>query len=257
MNSNKLRELFYNHEGKLIHKWDHYFEIYEKYFSKYVGKEVNMLEIGVSHGGSLQLWKKYFGDKVNVYAIDVNPQCKKLEEERVKIFIGSQSDKLFLQQVIKELPDLDIVIDDGGHTMTQQIVSFENLYLKVKEGGLYLVEDTHTSYWDEFHGGLKKENTFIEYSKNLIDSGHVPDKGKIIINEITKHINGISFYDSIVVFEKLKRAKHFHIRKGTEMIELSNAIDPAELKKASLLMKIKAILFGKIDTFKANDRGKI
>lgn len=89
MSHNKLRELFYAHEGKLIHKWNHYFDIYERYFSKYIGKEVNILEIGISHGGSLQLWKKYFGDKVNVYAIDINSECKKLEEERVKIFIGS------------------------------------------------------------------------------------------------------------------------------------------------------------------------
>jgi hypothetical protein len=120
------------------------------------------------------------------------------------------------------VPDLDIVIDDGGHTMDQQIVSFENLYLKVREGGIYLVEDTHTSYWHEFHGGLKKADTFIEYSKNLIDSlhkGHVPDKKEIVINEITKHINGILFYDSIVVFEKVLRPQPFNIRKGIEMIE--------------------------------------
>lgn len=257
MGYNKLRELFYNHEGKLIHKWDHYFDIYEKYFCKYIGKELNILEIGISHGGSLQLWKKYFGDKVNVYAIDINSECKKLEEERVKIFIGSQSDGLFLQEVLSELPELDIILDDGGHTMNQQIVSFENLYMKVKEEGLYIVEDTHTSYWHEFHGGIKKANSFIEYSKNLIDSlyqGHIDDKRKIVINEITEHINCISFYDSVVVFEKQKRPQPFHIRKGNEMIK---AYSPTELKKPSLLMKIKAMFFKKVDTFKINDKGKL
>lgn len=257
MNSGKLRELFYNHEGKLIHKWDHYFDIYEKYFSKYIGKEINILEIGISHGGSLQLWKKYFGDKVNIYAIDINPECKKLEEERIKIFIGSQEDQLFLQQVANEIPGLDIIIDDGGHTMNQQIISFENLFLKVNEGGLYLVEDTHTSYWYEFHGGLKSPNSFIEYSKNLVDSlyeGHVPDKRKIQINEITHHITAISFYDSIVVFQKQKRPQPFHIRKGTETIE---PYQPTELRKASLLMKIRQRLYGKIDTFRKNDKGRI
>jgi len=257
MDSSRFRELFYSHEGKLIHKWDHYFDIYEKYFSKYVGQQINILEIGISHGGSLQLWKKYFGDKVNVYAIDILPQCKDLEEERVKIFIGSQEDELFLRQVAQELPDLDIVLDDGGHTMKQQIVSFENLYLKVKEGGLYLVEDTHTSYWYEFHGGLKKAGTFIEYSKNLIDSlydGHIPDKKKIQINEITKHINGISFYDSIVVFEKQLRPEPFHIKKGTETIGRN---EPTSLRKPSLLMRCKERIFGKIDMYKVNDRGKL
>ena len=126
MQESKLRALFYNHEGKQIHKWDHYFDIYERFFSKYICAEINLLEIGISHGGSLQLWKKYFGDKVNVYAIDINPECKKLEEERVKIFIGSQEDPQFLQQVASTSPAMDIIIDDDGHTMKQQIVSFEN-----------------------------------------------------------------------------------------------------------------------------------
>jgi 23S rRNA U2552 (ribose-2'-O)-methylase RlmE/FtsJ len=257
MTENKLRELFYNHEGNLIHKWDHYFDIYEKYFARYIGKEINILEIGISHGGSLQLWKKYFGIKANIYAIDINPQCKMFEEEKVKIFIGSQEDELFLQKVLQELPDMDIIIDDGGHTMNQQIISFENLYLKVKEGGVYLVEDTHTSYWDNFHGGLKKKNTFIEYSKNFIDSlyeGHISEKKRLQINEITKHILSISFYDSIVVFEKKKRPDPFHIRKGTETIESYN---PTEHKKPSLLKKIKNLFFEKSDTFKLNDRGKL
>jgi len=77
MKSSTIREIFYDHTGNLIHKWDHYFDIYEKYFSKYRGQEINILEIGISHGGSLQLWKKYFGDKVHIYAVDINPECKK------------------------------------------------------------------------------------------------------------------------------------------------------------------------------------
>src|SRR3954471_20826806 len=114
MDSSRFRELFYSHEGKLIHKWDHYFDIYEKYFSKYVGQQINILEIGISHGGSLQLWKKYFGDKVNIYAIDILPQCKKIRQENTTIFIGSQSDPAFLSEVKQKIPLMDIIIDDGG-----------------------------------------------------------------------------------------------------------------------------------------------
>ena len=88
MSLKSLRELFYEHEGKLIHKWDHYFDVYERYLSSYRGQQVNLLEIGISHGGSIQLWKKYFGPKAHIYAIDVNPECKKLEEENTTIFIG-------------------------------------------------------------------------------------------------------------------------------------------------------------------------
>lgn len=258
MKDHALRDLFYQHEGRVIHKWDHYFEIYEKYFAKYKGQQLNILEIGIAHGGSLELWKKYFGDQINLYAIDVNPDCKQFEDEHTKIFIGSQSDKAFLSKVIEQLPELDIVIDDGGHTMIQQKTSFEMLYLKVKEGGLYLVEDTHTSYWYEFHGGLKKPGTFIEYSKNLIDSlyrDHIAKQEQLTLNEMTNHINGISFYDSIVVFEKLKRKEAFHIRKGNDTISYCN---PTDLKKKSLWMKIKSRLFGKeVNKFVANDRGKV
>jgi hypothetical protein len=257
MNPPTIRDLFYQHEGRLIHKWDHYFEIYDKYFSPFRGQPIHILEIGISHGGSLQLWKKYFGDTVTIYGIDINPECKKFEEEGVKVFIGSQEDVQFLDTVRAALPALDIIIDDGGHTMSQQITSFEKLFLQLKEGGIYLVEDTHTSYWHEFHGGLRKKGSFIEYSKNLIDSlyeGHVYDKRKILINEITGHMSGISFYDSIVVFEKIQRPAPYHIRKGSETIE---PYQPTTLKKPSILMKIRERFFGKVDTWQANDRGKI
>jgi hypothetical protein len=154
------------------------------------------------------------------------------------------------------MPDLDIVLDDGGHTMLQQIVSFENLYMKVKNGGLYIVEDTHTSYWHEYHGGIKKTGSFIEYSKNLVDSiyeGHITEKRKILINEITRHINSIAFYDSIVVFEKKERPAPFHIRKGTETIA---SFVPTEHKKQTLWMKLKALVSSKAHTFDINDKGK-
>src|SRR6202022_707195 len=114
--NNSLREIFDNHSARQIHKLSHYFEIYERYFSKYIDKEVVILEIGISHGGSLQMWRKYFGKKAKIFAVDINPECKKLEEENIKIFIGSQEDKYFLSKIVKEMPSPDIIIDDGGHT---------------------------------------------------------------------------------------------------------------------------------------------
>ena len=83
----------------MIHKWIHYFDIYERHFSRFRNKEVVILEIGVFQGGSLQMWKEYFGDKAKIYGVDIEPQCKTLEEENVKIFIGSQSDRNFLRNL--------------------------------------------------------------------------------------------------------------------------------------------------------------
>ena len=253
-----IRDLFYEHDENLIHKWDHYFEVYERYFSKYRGQKLNILEIGISHGGSIQLWKKYFGKDVQIFAIDINPECEKLKQENTTIFIGSQSDPVFLTAVKQKIPMMDIIIDDGGHTMDQQKISFEHLYSKVKDGGIYLIEDTHTSYWHQFHGGYKNPNSFIEYSKNMIDSlydEHVENEKKIKINDITKSINCISFFDSVVVFEKKLRKKPFHIQKGIETIK---PLLDRTLKKETLAMKVRKKLSGKkTDSFSRNSKGKL
>ena len=122
---------------------------------------------------------------------------------------------------------LDIIIDDGGHTMDQQKISFEHLFHKLKDGGIYLIEDTHTSYWYEYKGGYKSRNSFIEYSKNVIDSlyeWHIPEVSRVKSNEITKNINCVAFFDSIIVFEKKLRDKPFDIQKGNKTI--TPYIDP-------------------------------
>ncbi len=136
---NDLEKYFRSNEKRLIHKWINYFDVYERHFSKYRNKDVVILEIGVYEGGSLQMWKDYFGDKAKIFAIDLDPRCKQLEEENIVIFTGSQSDRKFLRNLRNEIPMIDIMIDDGGHMMTQQIVSFDELFDHIKEDGIYLV----------------------------------------------------------------------------------------------------------------------
>jgi cephalosporin hydroxylase len=167
---NDLEKYFKENKKRRIFKWNHYFEIYDRHFSRFRNKEIVILEIGILHGGSLQMWKEYFGPKAKIYGIDINPKCKEFEEENIKIFIGSQSDRNFLREVQKQIPAIDILIDDGGHEMEQQIVTFEELFDHVAENGVYLCEDLHTSYLPDFGGGYKKKESFIEYSKNFIDA---------------------------------------------------------------------------------------
>src|SRR5450759_589962 len=111
---NDLEKYFRKNNKRLIYKYLHYFDIYDRHFNHYRNKEVVILEIGVSQGGSLQMWKEYFGEKARIFGIDVDPRCKNLEEENIKIFIGSQSDKKFLREVKAQIPPIDILIDDGG-----------------------------------------------------------------------------------------------------------------------------------------------
>jgi cephalosporin hydroxylase len=221
---NDLEKYFRANKGRLIHKWIHYFDAYDRHFSRFRDKEIHILEIGVSQGGSLQMWKDYFGPKAKIYGIDVNPQCRELEEENIKIFIGSQSDRKFLQEVKKQIPKVDILIDDGGHTMKQQIVTFEEMFDHVKDGGVYLCEDLHTSYWLEFGGGHKRKGTFIEYSKNFIDSlnAHHSRQKSLQVDHLTEWIDSIHYYDSILVLEKKKREAPYHEQIGTPSFELNH-----------------------------------
>ena len=178
---NHLQHYFENNTGRVIHKWSHYFDVYDRHFHRFRDQEIVILEIGVSQGGSLQMWKDYFGPKAKIYGIDIDPACKSLEEDNIEIFIGSQSDRDFLRLVKKQIPKVDILIDDGGHTMTQQIVSFEELFDHVQDKGVYLCEDMHTSYWIKFGGGYRRSGSFIEYSKNFVDyinAWHSHQKGE-------------------------------------------------------------------------------
>lgn len=192
---------------KASHRWLHYFEIYDRHFSRFKDKEVCIVEIGVAQGGSLQMWKNYFGLKAKIIGVDINPNCKKFEEDRIEVIIGDQSNKTFLKTLIKYAPKIDVLIDDGGHTMIQQMTTFDMLFPHVSASGIYLCEDLHTSYLPRFGGGYKNSNTFIEYSKNLIDylnAWHSIDPSKLCVNEFTRSVYSLHYYDSVLVIEKRK-----------------------------------------------------
>src|SRR6185312_15910237 len=188
---NDLEKYFNNNTGRILDKWMHYFEVYDRHFSKYRGKEVTILEIGTWQGGSMQMWKQYFGDKAKIYGMDINPDCKQVEEENIKIFIGSQSDRAFLRKIKEEIPPIDILIDDGGHTMLQQIVTFEELFDHIKADGVYLCEDMHTAYWTRWGGGHKRKGSFLEYSKNFIDwiNAYHSRQRSLKVSSFTKSVN--------------------------------------------------------------------
>lgn len=201
--SNELETFFLYKQHRLMTKWLHYFEIYDRHFRGYRGKDITVLEIGVFKGGSLQMWKEYFGNRAHIIGIDINPECKQYEEENISIRIGSQEDREFLKKIAAEFPSIDIVIDDGGHTMNQQIVSFEELFDCVSDGGIYLCEDLHTSYMKEY-GGEYQGDTFIEYSKDFIDhmnAWYSQDK-RLVTSRYTKSIKALHYYDSVAVIEK-------------------------------------------------------
>ncbi|CAH1786575.1 unnamed protein product, partial [Owenia fusiformis] len=196
-----------------VFKWNHYFDIYHRHFAKFRNKEMTLLEIGVRNGGSLKMWLDYFGPGIQIYGLDINANAKRFEHKSqgVNIIIGDQGNPQFWTKTLKTLPKFDIVIDDGGHTMNQLKVTFDHLYDHVKpDGGIYLVEDLHTAYWPEYGGGFKKPETFIEYTKDLIDqlnADHSRDKN-LVVTDFTRCTQSMHVYDSIVVFEKSPHPKY-------------------------------------------------
>ncbi|MDE3016006.1 MAG: class I SAM-dependent methyltransferase, partial [Pseudomonadota bacterium] len=158
-----------NQDDLRINKWAHYFPIYERHLQRFRNLDVTLLEIGVNHGGSLKLWKRFLGPYAKIVGIDINPQCVKAEEEQIQIRIGSQSDGAFLDGLLDEIGIPDIVIDDGSHVMKDVNVTFDYLYPKLLKNSVYLVEDLHTAYWEEYGGGAGKPDSFIERCKHFID----------------------------------------------------------------------------------------
>lgn len=216
---NDLEHFFFKQDHRLIHKWNHYFEIYDRHMQYLKNKKINILEIGISHGGSLEMWNHYFKGNATIYAIDINPECKKFESKNVKVFIGSQEDPTFLNSIRSLIPRLDILVDDGGHTMKQQIITFKNLFDHVADNGIYICEDLHTSYWKSFGGGYKSKRSFIEFSKNFIDKLHAWHSKNIPIDNFTRSAHSLHFYDSMLVIEKRKMSKPFDVKSGTSSID--------------------------------------
>ncbi len=217
---NPLEHFFYREPHRMMSKWSHYLEVYHKYFQAYRGRAVTVLEIGVFGGGSLQMWKKYFGPGSRIVGVDIMEECRQYEEEQIQIYIGSQEDRNFLRELAGELGTIDIIIDDGGHTMNQQIVTFEELFPKLAEGGVYVCEDMHSSYWPFFGGGVRTGKSFVDYSHRFIDSlnARYSVSEELCVNELTHSIHGVHYYDSMIVLEKRehKPSVPFWIERGEQ-----------------------------------------
>jgi hypothetical protein len=205
----EIKDIFMNKITLMGDKWEPYFEVYETYFNKFKGKSPTVVEVGIFGGGSMQLWKEYFGKGAKIYGIDINENTLQLELDGVKVAVGDQGNPEFWDEFLKKVPEIDCFVDDGGHWMHQQIVTFLKVWPHISEGGVYICEDTHTSYWKHYGGGFKNEGSMIEFCKNIIDLMHrdhledtAPPKELL---EIMHDIGSIHFYDSQVVIMKNRK----------------------------------------------------
>ncbi len=188
--SNPLSVSFNNNtKGNGIWKWRHYFDIYHRHFHKFRGRKLKILEIGIYSGGSLKMWRDYFGDHCRIVGIDIEPDCRAYENNYTKVYIGSQSDRAFLRKVIEEEGPFDIIIDDGGHRPNQQRISLEELLPHVTHGGVYLCEDIHGIH-----------HPFSIFCSGLVSA--LNQKAIASASDLQRIINSVHNYPFIVVIEK-------------------------------------------------------
>ncbi|CAN5484271.1 hypothetical protein BH10PLA2_BH10PLA2_17580 [soil metagenome] len=188
-------------EGRGIWKWRHYFDIYDKFFKKFRGRKVHVLEIGIYSGGSLDMWRDYFGPNVQITGIDIEPACKAYEQAGVRVLIGDQSDRAFLRKVVAEIPPIDIVIDDGGHAPHQQRTSLEELLPHLADGGVYLCEDVHgKNQFAEFVAGMAFS---LNNWKQGLQSETDPERRSVVAcSPFQASIDSVHFYPFVTVIEK-------------------------------------------------------
>lgn len=207
-----LRNIFDNLQHS-ADKWDSYFDIYERHLSPFIGKEITLVEVGVQNGGSLEMWSKYLGPQANIIGIDIDPVCSSLtyEQSNITIEIGDQSDPHFWMNFLIEHPTIDILIDDGGHNMIQQITTLMATFDRISVPGIFICEDCHTSYNSHFKN---MDQTFIEFSKSCVELLYTDWEEKDKIEELLKFtynksmskcLTSIHYYDSMIVFEKRGR----------------------------------------------------
>lgn len=200
----------YQRGAYLSLKVDSYFQVYEELFRPYVGKPLVFVEVGVLNGGSLFMWREYFGPQARIIGVDLNPAARQWESAGFEIHIGSQSDPSFWPRFFSAVGPIDVLLDDGGHTNAQQIVTTVQSLPHVRDGGLIVVEDTHTSYFRDF--GNPSPYSFISFAKRMADAiNSRSPKVKAVRNDYGSSVHSVQIFESVVAF-KIDRSRCFEGR---------------------------------------------
>jgi hypothetical protein len=183
-------------EGPGIFKWEHYLEIYHRHLNKFVGAKPSVVEVGIYSGGSLGMWRSYFGEGCHVHGVDIVEDCRSYASDHVTVHIGDQADRSFWADFRDRVPVVDALIDDGGHTALQQQVTLEEMLPHLQPGGVYICEDIHRS-----------NNRFTDFASGLVRSLNEMDvePGPVLMSRISNFqaaVYSMHFYPYILVVEK-------------------------------------------------------
>ncbi len=195
-------------------KWGHHFytPVYQQWFAPLCHQPIRLLEIGIGGynkplvgGNSLRMWKRYFPKGI-ITGIDIFDKTI-LSEDRIHIHQGDQEDKNFLRLVSQKEGPFDIIIDDGSHVQSHIIASFETLFPLMVPGGIYVIEDTQTSYWPKYEGSTKEMDTVSSAMNYFIQRVHEVNKSEWLKEDLEKEIRdsdiaSIAFYHNLIFVQK-------------------------------------------------------
>lgn len=168
---NTLIALHKGHGGRVSDKWSGNLRTYDRLFADLRNEPIRMLEMGVQNGGSLELWSKYFQSGRVFIGCDIDPACASLtfNDPRIEVLVCDAASPLLVQKIALRCSALDLVIDDGSHRSGEIIRSFGLLFPLLADDGLYIVEDLHCSYWEEYEGGLDAPLSSLSFFRALTD----------------------------------------------------------------------------------------
>lgn len=219
-------------------KYSNYFAIYDRLLSNYSGKEITFIEIGVLEGGSLFMWREFFGPSARIIGVDLNPSALKWQEEGFEIVIGDQSNFDFWTSLFEKVGNVDVILDDGGHKNTQQMTTLLATSNFVKDGGMIIIEDTVTSY---IKFGNFRSASFVEFSKKLVDKIHLRKLDTDIKSrEVSNQIFEISYFQNIVAFH-IDRRKILPSTRVDNNGERNRAIDFRYSQENSIETKLRQL----------------
>ena len=203
----EMERIFGEHAGARCDRWQHYLPVYDRHLSSFRQSPVRFLEIGVANGGSFEVWRRYFGQAARLHGLDISRSegtAQVLAGVQTALHIGDQKDRSLLMAIVAQMGGLDVVIDDGSHVSSDQIATFEILYPLLSPGGVYICEDTHTSYFSDARAG-----SFVMYAKKKVDELHswYLDDSEKVSDEFSMMTRSVLFYDSMVVFERASTGK--------------------------------------------------
>ena len=165
-----LKDFYKNHSGKVSDKWASYLDHYDEKLYNYQELPIKFLEIGIMNGGSLEIFSKYFLNAELILGCDIDLKCKdlKFDKSNIKVVVGNVNESKIKDQIIKH-SKFDIILDDGSHNSNDVVITFCNYFKHLRDGGLFIIEDLHCSYWREHKGGLFYPISSINFFKKLVD----------------------------------------------------------------------------------------